>query len=260
MKVNLTINMKGILLALSAALCASQVLASEGVTFPNESFSPNIHDKESLQRGAKYFVNYCSGCHSIKYQRYNRTFADLGIDPKIGAENLIFTGAKAVEQMHIAMPEAGGAKWFGKAPPDLSLMARARGSKYIYNYLLGFYVDDSRPLGFNNTVYPGASMPNPLWQLQGLQEPTYEEHEKCEGDKCEKTKEISGFKLVKDGMQTPAEYRKTVYDITNFLTYASDPSALKRAAMGPWVLIFIALLTVLFYFLKHEYWRDVKEH
>lgn len=252
--------MRALLLTLVAVVFTSQALASEGATFPHESFSANIHNKESLQRGAKYFVNYCSGCHSIKYQRYGRTFKDLGIDPKIGAQNLIFTGVKDVEQMHIAMTQESGNKWFGKAPPDLSLMARAKGSQYIYNYLLGFYLDDSRPLGFNNTVFPGASMPNPLWQLQGLQEPEYEEHKVCEEEKCETRKELSGFKLVVKGTQTPAEYRKTVYDLTNFLTYAADPSALKRASMGPWVLIFIALLTVLFYFLKHEYWRDVKEH
>lgn len=253
--------MKQLLMILASGLFLGQAIAASNNIFPNDSFTADIHNQESLQRGARDFVNYCAGCHSIEFQRYNRTFKDLGIDPEIGEKNLIFTGAKVVDPMKIGMTVEHGNKWFGKAPPDLSLMARARGSQYIYNYLRGFYIDDSRPMGFNNSVFAGASMPNPLWQLQGLQEPVYEEHKICEGDNCEIRKELTGFKIVKQGTLSPTEYDKVAYDLTNFLTYASDPSALQRAKIGPWALLFIALLTVLFYFLKHEYWRDVKaEH
>ncbi|MDO5090647.1 MAG: cytochrome c1 [Cardiobacteriaceae bacterium] len=256
--------MKKILLSIMTAVLACSTFtayAAGGSGYPHDDFSANLRDKESMQRGAKLFVNYCAGCHSLEFQRYNRTFKDLGIIPEIGAENLIFTGAKAVEQMHNAMDKTDAGKWFGAAAPDLSLTARAKGSDYIYNYLRGFYVDDSRPLGFNNAVFPGASMPNPLWMRQGLQKPVYQKEKHCETvdgkESCNEVDVLTGFELVQKGTESAAQYNQTVTDITNFLTYVSDPSALVRMRMGPWVLAFIAVLTMLFYFLKREYWRDV---
>lgn len=249
---------KIILIVGSAFTMSGAMAASAGDTFPNYHFEAEITDQPSLQRGAKLFMNYCSGCHSLELQRYNRTFKDLGIDPEIGSENLIFTGAKEVERMHNSLSAADGSKWFGKAPPDLSVTARAKGGDYIYNYLQGFYVDDSRPLGFNNTVFPGASMPNPLWQLQGLQKPVIEEHEHCNGaGECETNTKIVGFEKLTEGALNDLGYQRVASDLTNFLVYVSDPSALQRLAMGPWVLLFLALLTVLFYFLKREFWRDI---
>lgn len=245
-------------LILISACFATQLSASGGgEMFPHYDFKPNIHNQESLQRGAKYFVNYCAGCHGLKYQRYNRAFNDLGIDAKVGAENLIFTGAKAVEPMNTAMTADSGLKWFGQAPPDLSLTERARGRGYIYNYLLAFYLDDSRPLGFNNSVFPGASMPNPLWHLQGLQVPVYQQVEHCSGGTCEQHQELKGFKIVQAGTLNEQAYRQVAYDLANFLTYVSDPSALDRERLGPWVLAFLAFLTLIFYLLKREYWRDI---
>ncbi|MDO4643145.1 MAG: cytochrome c1 [Cardiobacteriaceae bacterium] len=253
---------KKILFSLAMLLSFSQAHASSGAdTFPNDSFQADITDKISLQNGAKYFINYCSGCHSLKYQRYNRLFKDLEIDPEIGAQNLIFTSAKAVEQIHTGLNNEEGLKWFGKAPPDLSLTARAKNGTYIYNYLRGFYEDNSRPLGFNNSVFAGASMPNPLWQLQGIQKPIYHEEKHCETvngkENCETHTNLVGFEAVTKGSLSKPEYDKVAYDITNFLSYVSDPSALDRRRMGPWVLSFLAFLTILFYLLKREYWRDI---
>lgn len=242
-------------------LGALSAQAATTATYPNDKFSPQLNDQESLQHGARLFVNYCAGCHSLEFQRYNRTFQDLGIIPEVGVDNLIFTGAKAVDQMHNAMLPAEATKWFGAAAPDLSLTARARGRDYIYNYLRAFYVDDSRPLGFNNSVFPGASMPNPLWGMQGLQAPIYTTHKQCSvvdgKESCVDVQELTGFELIQKGSITPAQYDKAVADIANFLTYVSDPSALIRMRMGPWVLAFIVLLTGIFYLLKREYWRDV---
>lgn len=249
-------------LILLAGLTFGQAMAAGGTSFPNESFSANITNQESLQRGAKYFTNYCAGCHSVEYQRYNRTFRDLGIPEDLGQANLIFTGAKVVDQMHNAMQSTDAQKWFGKAPPDLSLTARAKGSAYIYNYLNAFYVDDSRPLGFNNSVFAGASMPNPLWELQGLQKPVYTTHKHCETDNgeevCEEKSVLSGFEPLTEGTLNSKAYKSVTADITNYLTYVSDPSALDRKRIGPWVLTFLAVLTIIFYLLKKEYWRDVK--
>lgn len=255
-------NKKIIIILMTALLLFSgSLFASEAVSYPNDHFHADITDKASLQRGAKYFVNYCSGCHSLQYQRYNRTFRDLEIDPEIGAKNLIFTGSKAVEQMHTAMSAAEAGKWFGKAPPDLSLTARAKSGRYIYNYLRGFYVDNTRPLGFNNSVFAGASMPNPLWQLQGLQKPVFHEEKVCQSvadtQECDTHKTLVGFEKITKGLMNEKDYDATVYDITNFLTYVSDPSALDRMRIGPWVLAFLAFLTIIFYLLKREYWRDI---
>lgn len=251
-------NMKKVLLTLLSVIIMGPVMAAGGGAYPHESFKANIDDQQSLQRGVRYFMNFCSGCHGMDFQRYNRTFKDLNIDPEVGAKSLIFTGAGVVEQMHTAMQRDEAAKWLGTAPPDLSLTARAKTGQYVYNYLLGFYVDDSRPLGFNNSVFPGASMPNPLWQFQGLQKPVYEEHETCIDGQCSKSQAIAGFELIQEGSMTPKEYQQMSYDIANFLVYVSDPSALNRAALGPWVLLFTLLLTIIFYFLKREYWRDIK--
>ena len=227
--------------------------------FSFAKYSADIFDKNSLQRGAKYFVNYCAGCHSIKYQRYNRTFKDLGIDPELGKNNLIFTGATVGEQMKTAMGEEEAKKWFSTNPPDLSLTARAKSPDYIYRYLLGFYVDEKRPLGFNNLVFNGASMPNPLWQLEGLKEPVFIEAENCDNSGCKKTKTISELKIVEKGSLNAEEYKQVASDLTNFLSYVADPSALKRATMAPWVLLFCFLLTLFFYLLKREYWRDIRK-
>ena len=255
-------NTKKILLLLTATLALAQAAFASGVAgYPNDTFQADLTNKVSLQNGAKYFINYCSGCHSLQYQRYNRIFKDLEIDPEIGEKNLIFTGAKAVEQMHIGMSAGEGLKWFGQTPPDLSLTARAKSGTYIYNYLRGFYRDDSRPLGFNNSVFAGASMPNPLWKLQGIQKPVYEEHKTCETvdgkEQCETHSTLSGFEALTPGTLSKADYDAVVYDITNFLSYVSDPSALDRMRMGPWVLAFLAFLTMIFYLLKKEYWRDI---
>ncbi|UJF24566.1 cytochrome c1 [Suttonella sp. R2A3] len=255
-------NMKRSLIILAAVFSIGAASASGGsATYPNEHFNPDVSNQESLQRGAKYFVNYCAACHSVQYQRYNRLFEDAGIPEEVGEENLIFTGAKVPEQMHNAMTAESGEKWFGKAPPDLSLTARAKGSNFIYNYLNAFYVDDSRPLGFNNSVFPGASMPNPLWQLQGLQKPVYESEKHCEqvdGEEvCEETHTLVDFESVSEGELSSEQYKQVTADLTNFLAYVSDPSALDRMRIGPWVLIFIVFLTIIFYILKKEYWRDI---
>lgn len=240
---------------------AGTALAASGVGYPHDHFDANLKDEVSLQRGARLFVNYCAGCHSLKYQRYNRLFKDLKIDPEVGAENLIFTGANPPDPMHRAMTAEQGAKWFGVAPPDLSLTARSRGGEWIYNYLRAFYVDAKHSLGMNNGVFPGASMPHALVELQGIQQPIYSEHAHCskvEGKQvCETTQVLSGFELVKAGSLSPAQYDQAVYDLSNFLTYVGDPSALQRMRLGPWVLLFILFITSIFYLLKREYWRGI---
>ena len=210
-----------------------------------------VDDIASLQRGSRLFFNYCSGCHSLQYMRYSRIAEDLKLDEKEVQASLIFTGAKIGDKATNQMPPALAATWFGKAPPDLSLEARAKGSDWIYHYLKSFYLDPSRPVGWNNTVFPNASMPNALWELQGLQvavkHPAEAGHEAG----------IEKLQIKTPGSQTPEQYDRTVRDITAFLTYVGEPAALKRQSMGVWVLLYLAFFTFIAYLLKHEFWKDV---
>ena len=211
----------------------------------------DLNDQASLQRGAQLYMNNCSGCHSLKYLRYSRMAEDLGLTEEEVMTNLNFTGAKFGEQINVAMPPEHAAKWFGQVPPDLSLTSRVRGSDWIYTYLKSFYLDESRPLGWNNQLFPNASMPNPLWQLQGMQHAEFSEPDAV-GER-----HVESLKVTQPGRLNAAEFDQVVRDITNFLEYAGEPAALKRQSMGVWVILFLAVLTFLFYLLKQEYWKDV---
>jgi ubiquinol-cytochrome c reductase cytochrome c1 subunit len=240
-------------LALGLAVAAAPALAAEG----GEDLPPsgaNVHDQASLQRGARLFFNYCVGCHSLKYVRYSRLAADLGLSEDEVMKNLNFTGAKFGETVVSHMPPDDAKGWFGKEPPDLTLEARAKGSDFIYNYLNSFYLDPSRPVGWNNTVFPNASMPNPLWELQGLQVAVHPE------GKAGADAPVEKLELHTKGSMSPEEFQAATRDLTAFLEYTAEPAALERQSIGVWVLLFLAGLTFLLYLLKHEYWKDVHEH
>lgn len=234
----------GLLLSAAPAFAAE-----EGADLPHAG--TDLTDHASLQRGAELFMNYCSGCHSLKYLRYSRMAEDLGLSEDEVQDNLNFTGAKVGEQIHVALNEDEGKQFFGKMPPDLSVIARVRGSDWIYNYLKSFYLDESRPLGWNNTIYPNASMPNPLWQLQGLQ------HAQLGKPDAGGDRPVEKLLLAQPGTQTAAQFDQTARDITTFLEYAGEPAVIQRQSMGVWVILFLAFFTFLAWLLKKEYWRDV---
>lgn len=235
--------------ALLAGALAGKARAEEGNGL--EAANTRIDAMASVQHGAKLFFNYCSGCHSLKYLRYSRIAADLGLSDDEVARSLIFTGAKIGNHAVSRMPAADAQKWFGKAPPDLSLEARAKGPDWIYSYLQSFYLDPSRPVGWNNTVFPNASMPNPLWELQGLQTAVYKPGEAGHDAVIER------LELARPGSQNREEFVQTARDITAFLQYAGEPAALKRESMGVWVVLYLAAFTFIAWFLKKEYWKDV---
>ena len=236
-----------IALAAGLLLGSATVMASEEGSLP--SAGTNVHDQAALQRGAKLFFNYCVGCHSLKFVRYSRIAEDLGLSEQDVMGNLNMTGAKFGDPVISHMPEDSAATFFGKAPPDLSLEVRAKGADWVYGYLNSFYLDPSRPVGWNNTVFPNASMPNPLWELQGLQ--TAVMH-KVDGDDV-----VEKLELSRPGKLSPAEYQQATRDLTTFLEYAAEPAALQRQHYGIWVLLFLAAFTMLAYVLKKEYWKDV---
>lgn len=212
----------------------------------------DLGDRASLQRGAQLYMNYCAGCHSLKYMRYSRMADDLGLTEDEVMKNLNFTGAKFGEQIQVSMPHDPATKWFGKMPPDLSVISRVRGSDWIYTYLKSFYLDESRPLGWNNKLFPNASMPNPLWELQGLQHAEFGPADPATGER-----HVEGLKVAQAGRQSAQEFDQTARDITNFLEYVGEPAALKRQSIGVWVILFLSALTFLAYLLKQEYWKDV---
>lgn len=214
---------------------------------PLQHADVNLRDTAALQRGARLFVNYCLSCHSASYMRYNRLAEDLNLGEELVLENLVFADAKIGDTMEIAMRPQDATAWLGKEPPDLSLIARSRGADWLYTYFLTFYRDESG--GWNNQVLPNASMPHVLWQLQGIQEPVYAEHD---GHRA-----IERLELAEPGLQTAAEYEETVRDLVGFLEYLGEPAKLKRKNIGIWVMLYLALFALVSYALKREYWRDV---
>ena len=224
----------------------------------------DLHDTASLQRGAKYYMSYCMGCHSLKFSRYNRMAEDMGLNADNGfseddvstllKENLIFTYDEDGKQSKVGAlmvnsysPKAA-AEAFGTSVPDLSLTGRSRGADWIYSYLKGFYLDSSRPMGVNNTVFKDVGMPHVLGNLQGWQ---VLEH--ADGDDHGAPK----LSMSKPGQLSAAEYDKVVTDLTNFLTYVSEPAQLSRYTIGIFVLLFLMLFFGVALLLEKEYWKDI---
>ncbi len=260
--------MKKQLIAPLFALVPFTAMGAGGSNVHLDEMEPDLYDKASLQNGAKLFVNYCMGCHSAQYQRFARTAQDLGIPQDIVEDNLIFSSdLKFNDQMRIAMKGEDAANWFGAPPPDLTLSARLRGTDWIYTYLRSFYLDDSRPWGVNNTVFPDVGMPNVLAELQGHRAKTCKQVPvKLDSGEVKKdpltgqpvTEEQCGvIGIVEEGAMSPEEFDQAMYDLTNFLAYVGEPSRLESNRIAPWVLGFLVILIIISYLLKKEYWRDV---
>ncbi|MAW47887.1 MAG: cytochrome c1 [Gammaproteobacteria bacterium] len=211
--------------------------------WPMEDFEPDLTNLPSLQNGFKLYANYCLGCHGLQYQRYGRTADDLGVPRELALESVVFTGQKIGELITTSMDPDQAKSWFGATPPDLTLEARLRSPEWIYNYLKTFYVDDSRPLGVNNGVYPNVGMPNVLLSLQGVQR--YDKE--------------NGKLLVEEGSgsMNAEEFDAAIYDLSNFLYYVGEPSRLERQRLGIYVLLFLVILGTFTFLLNREFEKDV---
>lgn len=230
-------------------LAAAPVMAfAAGASVHLDKAPVNLADQESLQRGARMFVNFCLNCHGAGSMRYSR-LEDLGLTEDQIKANLMFAAEKPGEQMKVAMSKADGKTWFGATPPDLSVIARSRGADWLYTYLRGFYRDESRATGWNNTVFDKVGMPHVLWSLQGEMVPRYKEEGGHEV--------IERLELVKPGSVTLAEYDAMVGDLVNYLVWMGEPAQVKRKQLGLIVLAFLAVFFVVAYYLKKEYWKDI---
>jgi len=239
-------------LALSAVLIAPAArAATAGLPGEWQEWTPgnDITNTASLQRGAGNFMGYCAGCHSIKYVRYSRMGADLKI-PEDQLEALVKPGSKKNDYITTSLSAADGEAWFGKAPPDLSLITRSKGSDYVYRFLKTYYLDDKTTNGTNNLALPGTAMPHVLSALQGAQV--------LKTVKKDGQDTFEAFEIVEPGQLTPEQYDEFLRDTVNFLEYAGEPVKAKREALGVWVMLFLLVFTALAWLLKREYWRDVK--
>ncbi|MYD42369.1 MAG: cytochrome c1 [Gammaproteobacteria bacterium] len=257
----------------SALLFGVSALAAD-TDWIMKPMAPNLDDTASLQRGANLYVNFCLGCHSLKHQRYERTADDLGSIPhELMESNVIFTDQKIGEHIESSMSEEDAKGWFGAAPPDLTMVTRVRSPEWVYNFLLTFYEDTTRPFGVNNKVFANVGMPHALLPLQGLQE------EVCFGkrpvdllksktaidqDRVDSIKgsgdDNCGQLAMKasTGIYSAEEFDQAAFDISNFLHYVGDPTRAERESLGKYVIGFLLILLVLAYFLNRNYWKDVK--
>ncbi len=270
--------MKKLFLLVALAVLPLTALAAGGPKVELESANIDLKNHASIQRGAKYFVNYCMGCHSMQYARY-KLLTEVGLTEEEIKANLMFTDGKIGDLMKISMSEGDAANWFGAAPPDLTLTARIKpgGEDWIYSFLKSFYTDPSRPLGVNNTVFSNVGMPHVLWELQGVQDPVYkyEIHKGAEivatfdneadadayvaenGEGLRLERVVDRLEMVSPGSLTPAEYDQVARDLATYLTYVSEPVKLERQRIGIWVMLFLVGFTILAYRMKKEWWKDI---
>jgi ubiquinol-cytochrome c reductase cytochrome c1 subunit len=271
MKARMSMNRIACVLMAALAMAASTAGAAGGADVRLPPAPVNRLDEESLQRGARNFVNYCLSCHTAKYMRYNR-LGDLGLTEAQITNNLMFATDKIGETMSVAMTPANAKAWFGAAPPDLSVESRIRGRDWLYNYLLGFYRDEKSATGWNNLVFPNVGMPHALWELQGINklvETEYEDHEKATAGAIavkglSAVEPLTGHKYAVlqvapdvPGKMTRIEYEAFVADLVNYMDYMAEPVRNKRIHLGIVVLLFLGVLFFFAYWMKREYWKDL---
>jgi ubiquinol-cytochrome c reductase cytochrome c1 subunit len=243
-----------LVLALPLAAGAAEESNAAPVDWQSWRAGNNVADLASLQRGARDFMSYCQGCHSLKYERYQRMANDLRIPPSVLNQNIVPPGSTALDYVTTPMPTNDAVTWFGKAPPDLSDMARYKGADYIYQYLRTFYADPTSPTGSNNLALPNAAMPDVLSDLEGVKQAVYRTVKNPDG---QNEQEFDHFVTITPGNMTPAQFDGFVRDTVNFLDYVGEPNQVQRRSEGIWVVLFLAVLTGFTWLLKKEYWKSV---
>jgi ubiquinol-cytochrome c reductase cytochrome c1 subunit len=247
----------GSALAAEGAAGAAEEAPKEGSGWQHWQANTDVTNIASVQRGARNFTSYCLGCHSLKYERWSRLGADLAIPDGLLQKELIPPGDKPTQYILTSMPAADAEAWFGKAPPDLSLMARARGRDYLYQFLKTFYLDPTRQTGANNLRLPTTSMPAVLSELEGVKRAVFKDVSKSVGGQLMHEQVFDHFEQVAPGRLSAAEYDSFVRDTVNFLDYVGEPTQAARRSLGLWVVLFLLVFTWLAWLMKREYWKDV---
>ena len=230
--------------------------ASGGDTIAWDKAPSKTNDLAALQNGAKIFVNYCSGCHSAVNLRYNR-LRDIGLTDQQIKDNLILGDQKVGDLMTISTNPKDAKAWFGKVPPDMSVVARSRGTDWLYTYFRTYYKDPDSPTGWNNLVYPNVGMPHVLWQLQGERAAIFE-NVKDAKDPSKTTKAFKGFEQLSPGLMKPQEYDDNIADLVSFMSWMAEPTQLQRKRIGVVVLLFLAIFTLIAWRLNKAYWKDIR--
>ncbi len=244
--------------AAEEAAGAPEATSGFGADWQSWHAANDVSDMPSVQRGARNFVSYCLGCHSLKYERWSRLAQDLGVPPRLLEQDLLPPGDKPAQYILTSMPAADAQAWFGKTPPDLSLMARARSQDYLYQFLRTFYVDPASQTGANNLRLPATAMPHVLSELEGLKRAVYRQAAgTAEGGQVTGKPVFDHFEQIAPGRLSAAEYDGFVRDTVNFLDYVSEPTQTARRALGVWVVLFLLVFTWLAWLVKREYWKDV---
>jgi ubiquinol-cytochrome c reductase cytochrome c1 subunit len=241
----------------AAAGAAAEEAAAAARDWQHWHANADVTDMPSVQRGARNFVSYCLGCHSLKYERWSRLAQDLAIPANLLQKELIPPGDNPTQYILTTMPAADAEAWFGKTPPDLSLMARERGTDYLYQFLKTFYVDPARPTGANNLRLPTTAMPHVLSELEGLKGAVFKDVTKSVDGQVTHEQVFDHFEPIAPGRLTAAEYDGFVRDTVNFLDYVGEPTQAARRTLGVWVVLFLLVFTWLAWLMKRDYWKDV---
>ncbi len=245
-----------VILAFASSFAAAPGFAAGGAELEKADIDPG--QIPSLQRGARNFMNYCSGCHSAQYVRFNTIGKYLELSDEQLIDNFMFNADKTFETIRAAMPAVDAERWYGTAPPDMSLMARSKGADYIYTFLKSFYVQEGSPTGVDNIVMPATAMPHVLWGLQGYQKAIFSEHTEEDDDgNVNTTTHFDGFEQVSEGTLDEKDFDNFVRDTVNFLAYIAEPIRAERRKIGTWVIMYLLVFLVIAYMLKKQIWKDV---
>ena len=244
------------LAVLAASLSMSSMAVAAGGSVGVVPAGNDVDNIQSLQRGARNFINYCTGCHSAEYVRYNTLARDLDLTDDQIAANLMFNAEKTFETIQSSMRREDAARWFGQAPPDLSLIARSKGTDYVFSFLRSFYIDPDSPTGVDNLVLAGTSMPHVLWELQGVQKANFRT-EDVAGQEGVTRQVFDSFELVKEGSMSAEDFDAFARDTANFLEYISEPERSTRRTVGTWVIIYLLVFLIIATMLKKQIWKDV---
>ncbi len=257
---------------LAALIVAGSALAASDARHPHGpaggfSFDNPVvgkFDRAQLQRGFQVYKEVCAACHSLKFVAF-RDLTGIGFTPeevKNIAKGYTMTDISPDTGESIDRPglptdyfpspyaneEAAKAANNGAAPPDLSLIVKARegGPKYVYSLLTGYH--EKPPATVKNSE--GEDEKFELTEGQNYN-PYFP------GMKIAMARQLEDGKL-EYADKTKATEHQLAKDVTAFLMWTAEPKLEQRRQTGITVLMFLAVLVGLTYFSYKRVWRGLK--